>query len=209
MFVIGGMFHLCNFPFFTGNVFHVWGANQGFRLLADDVCHQMGSMQCHLCATKQAQKKSKKKVTTPRWQCWHDQLMMCFSLFFSEPICRCFKGILCFIQSSHATALSHIIVAMSSPARSRSPMREKACWLVNSFIPDSPELIVAVLWISRCLEHVAKIVKWSNWSCNASQLTFWSCKNYWSMVIHLFSHFTCPSAQFKTKTWTTHWDLKR
>ena len=96
--------------------------------------------------------------------------------------------------------VAYIIVAMSSPAQSRSPMREKACWLVNSFIPDSAELIVAVLWRSRCLEHVAKLVKWSNWSCNASQLTFWSCKNYWSMVIHLFSHFTCR---------TTHWDLKR
>ena len=37
-------------------------SNQGFRLLADDVCHQMGYMQCHLCATKQAQKSNNTKV---------------------------------------------------------------------------------------------------------------------------------------------------
>lgn len=135
---------------------------------------------------KTSTKKVTKKVKTQRWQCWHDQLMMCFSLFFSEQICRCFKGILCFIQSSHATALSHIIVAMSSPARSRSPMREKACWLVNSFIPDSAELIVVVLW------GAIEVAMLHNWPLEVFT------KHGWSSFCSLISHVEQP-----TEAWSS------
>ena len=134
------------------------------------------------------------------------------SVFQWTYICRCFEGILCFIQSSHATALSHI--SLWPCHHQHDPVhlweRRRVDWWIHSFqiqLNSSWGSLVKIKMFGTCSEKTCKMKRY--FSCNASQMTFWSCKNYWSMVIHLFSHFTCPSSQFfqrrleqATETWS-------
>ena len=122
--------------------------------------------------------KKSQKVTTERWQYWHDQLMTndVFLSVLQWTNMQMLQRYFMFYPITQCHSLGHVIT-------STIPLTfEREGLLVGEIIPDSAELIVAVLWRSRCLEHVAKLVQSINWSCNASQFTSWSCKNY--MYLH-------------------------
>lgn len=95
---------------------------------------------------QQNQAQKVKKVTTQRWQCWHDQLMMCFSVsqwtnmqmlqryFMFHPIIPCHS-----LVTYHC---GHVITSTIPFTYEREGL------LIGEFIHSSAELIV-VLWRSR------------------------------------------------------------
>ena len=137
--------------------------------------------------------KKVKKVTTQGWQCWHDQLMMCFSLFFSEPIYADASKVF-YASSNHPMPQPCRIYHCGHVITSTIPFtygREGV--LIGEFIHSrfSWTHRGEVLWRSRCLEHVAKLVKWSDIS--VAMLHKWPFEvvkttGRWSSICSLISH---------------------